>query len=856
MTAIVVLTEGGMATARRIAEALPEARIHGPAGKVAAPGIAMDDVAPTLRRLFTEGTPIVGICAAGILIRTLAPLLDDKTAEPPVLAVAEDGAAVVPLLGGHRGANDLAGRLAAALGGMAAITTAGDRRFGVALDAPPAGWRLANPQDYKGFAAALLGGATVRLDGAAAWLAEARLPWGDDARLTVLATDAVASGGPDRLVYHPMTLAVGVGCERNTAPKTLIALVRSALAEAGLAEGAVAGVFSLDLKADEAAVHAVAAALDVPARFFPADRLEAETPRLANPSDVVFREVGCHGVAEGAALAAAGPHADLVLPKRKGAGVTCAIARAPEPIDTTRLGRPRGHLAIVGTGPGGAAWRTPETEALVAAADSLVGYGPYLDLLGPLAHGKTRRAYALGEEEDRVRTALDLAAEGQRVALVSSGDPGIYAMASLAFELIDREHRPDWRRVEIAASPGVSAMQLAAARTGAPLGHDFCAISLSDLLTPWDTIDHRLRAASEGDFVIALYNPASQRRREQLPRAREILLAHRPADTPVILARDLGRDGETVQVTDLGSLAVDLVDMQTVVIVGARSTRRFDDASGGPRVYTPRGYSRETAAAAEPAPAMVHFIGAGPGAPDLLTIRGRTLIATSQVCLYAGSLVPPEVVAYAPPGARVIDTAPLTLEEILGEISRAHADGRSVARVHSGDPSLYGAIAEQMRQLDRLGIPYDITPGVPAYTAAAAALKTELTLPEISQTIILTRTAMQTSPMPQGEDLGTLAATGATLAIHLSIRNLAEIRRSLEPHYGPDGPVAVVHRASWPDQLVIRGTLRDIEAKVRAAKITRTALILVGGVLAATDFPDSALYSPKHAHVLRPKRRG
>ncbi len=853
MTAIVVLTEGGMATARRIAAALPDALIHGLVGKVSEPDVAMDDVAPTLRRLFADGTPIVGICAAGILIRTLAPLLDDKAAEPPVLAIAEDGTAVVPLLGGHRGANDLARRLAEVLGGTAAITTAGDRRFGVALDAPPDGWRLANPQDYKDFVAALLGGATVRLDGPAPWLADARLPWGDDARLTVQATEAAAPGGPDRLVYHPRTLVVGVGCERNAAPEALIALVRSALAEADLAEGAVAGVFSLDLKADEAAVHAVAAALGVPARFFPADRLEAETPRLVNPSDIVFREVGCHGVAEGAALAAAGPHADLVMPKRKGTGVTCAIARAPEPIDAARLGRPRGHLAIVGTGPGGAAWRTPETEALVSAADILVGYGPYLDLLGPLAHDKIRRAYALGEEEDRVRTALDLAAEGQRVALVSSGDPGIYAMASLAFELIDREDRPDWRRTEIVAAPGVSAMQLAAARVGAPLGHDFCAISLSDLLTPWDTIDHRLRAAAEGDFVVALYNPASQRRREQLRRAREILLAHRPADTPVILARDLGREGETVQVTDLRSLSVDMVDMLTIVIVGARSTRRFDDTAGAARVYTPRGYSRETAA--EPAPAMVHFIGAGPGAPDLLTIRGRSLIATAPVCLYAGSLVPPEVVAYAPPGARVIDTAPLTLEEILDEISRAHADGRSVARVHSGDPSLYGAIAEQMRQLDRLGIPYDITPGVPAYTAAAAALKTELTLPEISQTIILTRTAMQTSPMPEGEDLNTLAATGATLAIHLSIRNLPEIRRSLEPHYGPDGAVAVVHRASWPDQQVIRGTLSDIEAKVRAAKITRTALILVGGVLSASDFPDSALYSPKHAHVLRPKRR-
>lgn len=251
----------------------------------------------------------------------------------------------------------------------------------------------------------------------------------------------------------------------------------------------------------------------------------------------------------------------------------------------------------------------------------------------------------------------------------------------------------------------------------------------------------------------------------------------------------------------------------------------------------------------------VHFIGAGPGDPDLITIRGRDLIARCPVCLYAGSLVPEAVVACAPPGARVVDTAPLTLDEIVAEIRQADDAGQDVARVHSGDPSLYGAIAEQIRRLRALDIRYTITPGVPAYAAAAAALGTELTLPEISQTVILTRTAMQSSSMPPGEDLATLGRAGATLAIHLSVRNLAHVRRELEPYYGADCPVAVVYRASWPDQRVIRGTLADIAGKVRAAKITRTALILVGRVLGEADFRDSALYDPGHAHVLRPQRR-
>lgn len=250
----------------------------------------------------------------------------------------------------------------------------------------------------------------------------------------------------------------------------------------------------------------------------------------------------------------------------------------------------------------------------------------------------------------------------------------------------------------------------------------------------------------------------------------------------------------------------------------------------------------------------VHFIGAGPGAADLITVRGLTIIRRCPVVLYAGSLVPPEVVAEAPEGARVIDTAPMHLDEIIAEIERAQAEGEDVARVHSGDPSLYGAIAEQMRRLDDLGIPYDVTPGVPAYAAAAAALGRELTLPGVSQTIILTRTATRSSAMPEGEDLATLGSTGATLAIHLSVTNLAAVVRDLTPCYGSDCPVVVAYRVSWPDQLIIRGTLADIRDKVKAAKITRTALILIGRVIDDADFADSRLYAADHHHVLRPAR--
>jgi precorrin-4/cobalt-precorrin-4 C11-methyltransferase len=239
----------------------------------------------------------------------------------------------------------------------------------------------------------------------------------------------------------------------------------------------------------------------------------------------------------------------------------------------------------------------------------------------------------------------------------------------------------------------------------------------------------------------------------------------------------------------------------------------------------------------------VHFIGAGPGAPDLLTLRGRDLIAACPVCLYAGALVPPEILAHAPAGARIVDTQDLTLDEIVAEFERAHAEDHDVARLHSGDLSIYSAAAEQMRRLDALDIPWDVTPGVPAFAAAAAALRRELTIPEVAQTVILTRHGRRASAMPDGERLDDLAAHGATLVIHLGARAIEEIAATLVPHYGADCPAALVARASWPDEVVLRGRLSDLAEQTREAKITRTATILVGPALAAEGFRDSHLYS-------------
>jgi cobalt-precorrin 5A hydrolase / precorrin-3B C17-methyltransferase len=594
--AIVLLGPSGLEVAKRIAAAIPDAELHGPSERMSRePGlIPYRDFAIALRDLFAGGRPIVALCSSGIIIRVLAPLLGDKQGEPPVIAVAEDGSAAVPLLGGHHGANRLARRIAAILDCPAAITTAGDARFELALDDPPPGWRVHNPLTAKAIVSALLEGRAVALKveaGQPAWLTAGGAPFASHGELEVRVTDRADPGAATRLVIHPKMLALGVGCERGIAPEEVLDLVRTTLGRHDLAPGAIACVVSLDLKATEPAIHALAAELGVPARFFPASRLEAETARLANPSAEVFALTGCHGVAEGAALAAVGPGGELVIAKTRSERATCAVARAPAPLDPARIGRPQGRLAIIGLGPGSADWRTPEASDLLDDGEDWVGYAGYLDLVPvPPWRRVVRHAFALGEEEARVRRALDLAASGRRVALISSGDPGIYAMAGLAFELLERADEPAWQRVAVVVSPGVSALQAAAARVGAPLGHDFCAISLSDLLTPWAEIERRLEAAAAGDFVTALYNPASSRRRQGLGRALEMLRSARPPETPLVHARNLGRSGETLAVAPLAAFDPSTVDMLSLLIVGSSRTRMFARPDGRPLVYTPRGY--------------------------------------------------------------------------------------------------------------------------------------------------------------------------------------------------------------------------------------------------------------------------
>jgi cobalt-precorrin 5A hydrolase/precorrin-3B C17-methyltransferase len=579
---IFVLGASALPLAERLKTALG-GRIHGPRS-IAATDHTYEKATAHLQALFRSGRTIIGLCASGILIRALGALLSDKHTEPPVIAVSEDGSSIVPLLGGHHGANELARQIAKITGGHPAITTASDAHFGAALDEPPRGYVLANAGDVKNFAAALLAGDKVRIQGDAPWFAE--LPKGTDGELEIIITEKNIAGSSQCLVYHPKTLTVGLGCERGTSTSEMLQLIEGTLKVHNLSNGAIACFASIDLKEDETAIHEAVfqTSFRVP-RFFSAAELAEETPRLRNPSNLVLKEVGAASVAEAAALRAAGSDAELIVEKTKSQHATIAIARASSPILELR-GREAGILHVVGLGPGGRRSRTPEASDALRLSSDWVGYDLYLDLAVDLKINQIEHRFPLGAEEERVRHAIALAKEGKQVALISSGDPGIYAMASLVYEILDREPT----RIAVNVIPGISALQAAAAQAGAFIGHDFCCISLSDLLTPWDTIERRVRAAAEGDFVTAFYNPRSEKRRDHLDRAVAILRHHRPAETPVVIASNLGRKDERTAIVALGEFDSSNIDMLTIVLVGSSQSRSFRRGDGRTYAYTPRGY--------------------------------------------------------------------------------------------------------------------------------------------------------------------------------------------------------------------------------------------------------------------------
>jgi cobalt-precorrin 5A hydrolase/precorrin-3B C17-methyltransferase len=550
-----------------------------------------------LEAQWPKADAVLAVGACGLVVRLIGPLLHHKATDPAVLVLDPAGRFAIPLLGGHRGGGEaLAAEIAALLGAEAVLTGSSATMGRLALDTFGSAWGWS--RGSGDWTALMLAASRPQTLPKLAQTCGLEL-WRDLAAVaSSLAADVGTEAAAPLLVshtsgsgcrWHPPCLWLGIGCERNTSLGLLERLVAQGLAAAGLAPEAVAGVASVDRKGDEPALLALCQLHGWPLRLLEPEQLASIT--VPNPSLAVAAVMGTPSVAEAAALGAAqtaagGAPGQLLLAKtierasaaEQGAA-TLAVALAKR-----QWAPQRGELHLVGSGPGQLDLLSGDARQALARATVWVGYGPYLDLLEPLRRcDQLRRDGRLTEERARCAEALDLASQGLRVALVSSGDSGIYGMAGLALE--QWLSRPPLDRPSFQVHPGISALQLAAARAGAPLMHDFCTISLSDRLTPWEVIERRLRAAAAGDFVVALYNPRSQGRDWQLEKARQLLLEGRPATTPVALARQLGRSGETLQLVTLASLPVEQVDMLTLVLIGNSSSR----VEAG-RMVTPRGY--------------------------------------------------------------------------------------------------------------------------------------------------------------------------------------------------------------------------------------------------------------------------
>ncbi len=562
--AILVLGEAAVPAAQRIAMALERAEILGLRNRVASVDSTFMHFGDAIRSLYEEGRPIIALCAAGIVIRALAPLLENKRIEPPVLAVAEDGSAVVPLLGGLSGVNDMARKIAAAFEIAPAITTSGELRFGINLLHPPAELPLANPNDAKNFMSNLLAGQKLRLNGQSRWLVQSKLPFADDGALAISITPRNRAPRPDELIYHPRCVAVAIDAVSESIQNN----IEHALAKAGIAQSSLALLLAHEKDCASSVLHQVAANLDIPLRYV-ADAADARA--------LVLRSV----------------EQPIELIDSDG----LAVAIAATPADVLLVGRKRGKLVVIGLGPGSRDLMTPAVQRELEQAEDILGYETYVRMaeenLRPFRSDQTVHMTDNREEMQRARHALDLTASGRHVVMVSSGDPGVFAMAAAVVEALHETDNPAWHGVELVIQPGISAAMAAASRIGAPLGHDFCIISLSDNLKPWEIIEKRLALAAEADLAMAFYNPISRARPHQLGRALEILRQYRSPETPVVLGRDIGRPAETTRTTTLGKLTPNDVDMRTVVIVGSSHTQSFTKPDGRQWVYTPRWYGEK-----------------------------------------------------------------------------------------------------------------------------------------------------------------------------------------------------------------------------------------------------------------------
>ena len=560
MIGLIAATANGRRNAAHLADVWPYAHLYDGKAKNAL-GLA-----------WNECDGIVLFLATGAAVRLIAPLLRSKDRDPGVVTVDDAANFAVALCGGHEGgANDLAASVADTLGATPVLTTASDSVGIPALDSlgQNLGFHLEEGSDLAAVGAALVSGERVRLVSERRWpigpLPE-NVVWTDEPETPlILISDKLAEVPRPAVIYRPPSLVVGVGCSRGAGTDEILGLIEASLEGTGLSRKSVAALASIDVKRDETGLLEAAGKLDAPVRFYPAEELS--TVEVPNPSEEVRGAVGTPSVAEAAVIASG---AELIVEKRKSENATVAIGRLTV----------KGRLTLVSLGPGEDALIPPLAREALAASELVVGLDQYVDRVRHLLRPGTRvLTPPLGNELERAELALSEARAGGSAALVSSGDVGVYAMASPVLEISGDD-------VDVVVVPGVTAAQAAASLLGSPLGHDHCSISLSDLLTPWEVIRGRVKAAAEGDFVISLYNPRSKGRDWQLGKVKEMLLEHRPPDTPVGIVRDAYRPTQQVTLTHLASLRPESVDMLTIVVVGSSQTKIVAG-----RMVTPRGYS-------------------------------------------------------------------------------------------------------------------------------------------------------------------------------------------------------------------------------------------------------------------------
>ncbi len=590
-TAILVISKINLDLAEIVSNKIKDGQIY--AMNITDPRVdfSFNNLSRQIRLLQKKKSNIIAICSIPIIIRSLNAEQPEKHDGSPIIVLSPDGKYVIPLLDTHAGANKLAIKLSEILKAVPIITTQSDAILGIAPDDPPNGFVLNPDCNYKAFISELLESRKVKSMPKCSWLKNSKIKISKSSNLEIKFSISSSFKPNQRLlIYHPQKLIIGVGTISGASFEKLKELVMETLGKKDLSIHSVKAIASIDLKRNEYAINKLGEYLNKPVIHFKASELDSIKDRLSSASEYVFRTVGSHSVAEAAALLAAGKSSKLIIEKNKSSEATCAIAYSRYVLKELPCSKV-GKLSIIGLGPGSDYWRTVEVNNILNESTHFVGFAGYLDQIKERRYKKFY-PYPIGEEEQRALKAISLARDGNKVALVCSGDPGIFAMGSIVYEILDNED-DGLSDIDIKITPGISAFQAASSRVGAPFGNDFCIISLSNLLTPESVIKERLDAALKGDFVLGIYNPTSLKRQDFFKIILDRIRSIRLNDTLVVVAKNVGRKNESIECLRLDEVQPNCIDMFTLLIIGSTQTKSYTKQKETIQVYTPRGYRLE-----------------------------------------------------------------------------------------------------------------------------------------------------------------------------------------------------------------------------------------------------------------------